>query len=129
MKKQLFFVASIFALVLVMSSLGSAYYYDDYKQEHIVRESYDRDGYTYYEKHTDKNPWGSVVTYKKIEDSARYNSYSNTVTDYWRYGNSAPRYLGYAWDDARNRDRYGQYSDYYYNPYYDRTRGYWDHSW
>ncbi|MEK6858289.1 MAG: hypothetical protein AABX53_00045 [Nanoarchaeota archaeon] len=135
MNKNVFkLLVPLFAIIL-LSGIASAYYYGDgYKKEYTVKETYDDYGYSYYEKNTDKSPWGEVTTYKKIKDNDGYASpYGNRVGDYWYEGPSGYsrtyrmtntygdewRHMGYAWDDSYQRDRYDtQYTDYYYNPRY-----------
>ena len=135
MNKNVFkLLVPLFAIIL-LSGIASAYYYGDgYKKEYTVKETYDDYGYSYYEKNTDKSPWGEVTTYKKIKDNDGYASpYRNRVGDYWSDGPSGYsrtyrmtntygdewRHMGYAWDDSYQRDRYDtQYTDYYYNPRY-----------
>ena len=127
----------LFAIIL-LSGFASAYgYYDDYKKEYTVKETWNQDGYSYYEKNTNKNPWGEKTVYTKIEDYDNYRGYSsrssNPASNYWNDGPNKGysktyrvtergddwRYLGYAWDDSYRRDMYDtQYHDYYYMPKY-----------
>ncbi len=139
MNKRL--LLGVFALLFVfaLASLSSAYYYDNdqYKRQYQVKESYTRDGYTYTEKNLNQDPYGSVTTTKRIQEydtprgDYRYYAVSNEASDYFEYGSSgpysysAPRHLGYGWDDSWRREVYdSQYHPYYYEPRYNGQ--YWD---
>ncbi len=137
-KKILFALLAIFS-VLLLANTGSAYHYDNYERARVVKETYDRYGYSYTERNIDSDPWGKVVTYKKVEDYDRYSP--NKVYRYWDdgprgysgynryegYSSSDWHHLGYRYDDAWKRNYYGtSYRDYYYKPVY--RGGYWDHS-
>lgn len=124
-KNVLKLIVPLFAIIL-FAGLTSAYGYygDDYKKQYTVKETYDDYGYTFYEKSTDKNPWGEVTTYTKVKDYDRVSPYRNRVSDYWSDGpyqgySSQKNYLGYGWDDSYRRHVSNtQYHDYYYEPKY-----------
>ena len=138
-KKALLILLGIF-IALSFADLGSAYYYDDYAREHVIKEKYDAYGYSYIEKNVNSDPWGKVVTYKQIEDYDNPRSrYRNRVYDYWDNGpyygkyarTSGDYYFGYREDDSWKRNYYDNDNDYYYKPNYvtgpNRAIGYWDH--
>lgn len=120
----------VFALLCAVSfvAFSSAYsygsYYDDYKYEHTVKESYSDYGYKYTERHVDESPWGKTVTTKLVQDYDTPRSYyisRNRVSDYFDHGyrgySTRVRHLGYGWDDSWRRDVYdSQYHPYYYQP-------------
>lgn len=131
-KNVLKLLVPFFALIL-LSSVVSAYYYDDYKREYAVKEKWDDYGYSFYEKNSQKNPWGEKTTYTKIKDYDSYrSSYRNRALDYWDSGDRGYsrtykvintygddwRHLGYRWNDDYKRGYPTQYTDYYYHPRY-----------
>lgn len=144
-KNMLKLIVPIFTILLLASMASASYYYDDnYKKEYTVKETYDKYGYTFYEKNAQKDPWGEKTTYTKVKDynTGYYNDY-NKLYDYWSDGpykgysktyktvetrNDDTRYLGYGWDDAYRRTVYdSQYHPYYYEPryFYDGTTYDW----
>ena len=133
-KNALKLLVPLFAIILLSGIASASYYYgDDYKKEYTVKETYDDYGYSYYEKNTDKSPWGEVTTYTKIKDiDGQVANNRNRVRDYWYEGPSGYSrtyrmtntygddwaHLGYQWSDDYNRQYSTDYTDYYYHPRY-----------
>lgn len=137
MHKALRFTFAVLALSVLalaaVQSVSAYHYYDDSSSDYYYRESSDWNGRTVVEKSTVSDRGYEKTTYTKIKDSYDYhpyrNSYSNVVSDYWRYGpQAAPRHgwyhRGYAYDDTRNPTYY----DYHYNPAEFYNGDYWDWS-
>ncbi len=152
MNKSLLFIASFLTAIFLVSIASATDY--GYSKSYIVKETYDNYGYTYYQKATDKTPWGETTSYRKVKDYETkpvffiYNRdpYKNKVSDYWNYGpyhgylgtyktynkyNTQNTYNSYAYNNRNYLDY--QYDDsyvraktgsQYYNYYYEPIKVY-----